>query len=549
MKRILTPLIILFAVIVTLKAQDPLYDEIADKITFVVAQDGSGDYSTVMGAINATPNSTTERSVIYIKNGVYNEDRMNISSRKWLTLVGQNVDSTLLTFNATHGRTGFGSASLKASAKNLTMLNLTIENSYGVGNQAEALATSADAQQFAHCRLVGFQDTYYSGTSTRNYFKDCLFIGAVDYIFGNATVIFDDCQIHNLRDNSWITAASTSKNNRFGYVFRDCWVTGKYGVKDVFFGRPWKDYPKVLFMNCYLSDCISPLGWDNTWYDPNNIENVQFLEYKNYGPGSDISQRVSYSNQLSDEEANAYVMDTIFDHIITPAFRTAWNPTLEDDTFYMAVKKHVIPFLHEDVTKAILSGLKVNGEDIPGFDPNVEEVDITLPSGTTTWPMLEAIPESPEMKTNIMYPAKIPGTAVVVVSSKYDASHKEYKVNVKHDQQIDFEIVPETAVLLLSQNIVDCVTATADQLQENGATIYPNPSSGVFLLKVSNYASNDPVSVHIYNVMGQKVYAQTYMAAEIKVENRIDLSDFPSGQYLVKFYSNQKDYSTKIMLK
>lgn len=537
--------LILFLVLFAtgIQAQDPLYDELADRIDIVVAQDGTGDFTTVEEAFNAVPRSATKQTVIYVKNGIYNEQITSRSTN--FTLIGQNVDSTIITSNPTHGRTGFGSATLKLGSKDIIFLNITIENSYGVGNQAEAVA-AGDAQQYAHCRFIGFQDTYYSG-SKRQYLKDCLIIGAVDYIFGGSATIFESCQIHNLRDRSWITAASTPNNQRFGYVFQNCWITGKYGVKDVYFGRPWQAYPKVLFRECYLADIMHPLGWHNTWYT-NPLSNVQFYEYKNYGPGSDISQRIDYSRQITDEEATSYVMDTIFSVNNSASFRTDWMPTLEEDTFYLAVKKHFPAFLDAEVTKASLSTLSVNGNAI-GFDPGAAEIDIDLPNGTTDWPVLEATAETEEMHVNITYPAEIPGTGLLVVSSKYEASHKAYTLNFKNDQTIVFELPDVIPAISLSQNITECVTSVDDNFVNYGITVTPNPSRGVFAIQMEEGQTNEMVTVAMYNMMGQRVYERAVTSNVLQTNYTFDVTELPAGQYLLKVYSSQKDYSTKIMLK
>ncbi|MFB6318097.1 pectinesterase family protein [Saccharicrinis sp. FJH54] len=551
MKKNLTFILILFLFTTVVKAQDQLYNEIADKVTLVVARDGSGHFDQVQAAIDSIKKAATPDAVIYVKNGVY-EGKISVNSTvKNLTIIGQDVDHTILTAQPTHGDGGFGTASVKIASEDFLALNLTIENSYGVGNQAEALATATkDRQQFAHCRFIGFQDTYYSGTPYRNYFKDCLIIGAVDYIFGNSTVIFDSCQIHNLRDRSWITAASTSSRSRFGYVFQNCWVTSEYGVKDVYFGRPWKDYPKVMFMNCYLSDCISPLGWDNTWYNPDDIGNVQFYEYNNYGPGSATDARISYSKRLTEEEAGVYVMDTVFGTNNYPALiKTEWSPDVAENPLYIAVKKYFKAFLDEEVTTAGLSALKLNGEDVPGFDPASEEITLTLPSGTTEWPVLEAVPVSSDMEVKIIYPQEIPGAATVVVSSKYKATHKAYTVNIQNDQTINLEIPYEIKPIMLNQNIGDCYTSIDALSLNDGLSLYPNPAEGTFNISMEHYTDKESVTVRVYNYMGQCIYDKMFAADKIRLVNRIDLSDFPAGQYLVNVYAEHKKYSTKVILK
>lgn len=538
--------LILFVILsfLSIQAQDLLFNELADKITFVVAKDGTGDFTTVQEAIDAVPNRLPTKSTIYIKNGTYRE-KISISSSKYnLTIIGQNVDSTYLTFDRDAGIDGFGNSSFKVSSTNFLALNLTIENSYGVGSQALALSATGDKEQFAHCRFIGFQDTYYSGTSLRNYFKDCLIIGVVDYIFGNTTVLFDSCQIHTLRDHGYLTAAKTDQRNRFGYVFNNCWVTGKYGVKDVFLGRPWGGYANVSFLNCYLGSCVSPLGWDN-WGNPDNEATVKYSEYNNYGPGADISGRVSWSSQLNSEDASVYVMDTIFGLKNTPSIRAAWVPTLETDTIYNIMKKYFMPFIDPINTEAKLSAVKVNGVDISGFNPDEEELEIVLPSGTKEWPILEAIPKQQGMSSKIIYPDNIPGSATIIVGSKYEAKYKTYTVNIKLDETLTFEMKHQIPYLNLNQNITDCVTALDDVLQDELIRVYPNPSNGIFSLSIQNDILHKSVTIQIYNIFGQKIYSNISQENELE----IDLSGFPKGQYFIKVDGMQRNYCTKVLLK
>ena len=547
MKKIIY-LFIFLAVSVILKGQDQLYTDLADQITFVVAQDGSGDYTTIQEAINAVPSGSSDRSIIYVKNGIYEENKLYVSSTKLnLTILGENVDSTIITHSPTHASPGFGSASLKIAAKNFTAYNLTIENSFGAGSQAEALATSTDAQQFAHCKFVGYQDTYYSGSSYRNYFKDCLIIGAVDYVFGNATVLFDSCQVHNVRSRSWITAASTAKSSRFGYVFKNCMVTGNYGVKDVYFGRPWKDYPKVLFMECYLSDCVNPVGWHNTWHP--DMSTVDFMEYNNYGPGSDVSNRIDYSRQLSEEEASAYVLDTIFGTNNSLLIKTAWKPLVVDDPVFAAVQKYYPPFMNEEVTQVGMSSITINGEPLAGFNSETEEYTVDLPAGSTEWPILEGIPADHSMKTQVVYPDTIPGVATVVVSSKYEAMHKSYKVQLNSDQQFVYMPKKVATIMSIGQNITQCIPIKSEEISERGLRIYPNPSDGLLRINIQDFDSNEPLVVNVYSLKGQLVYSEVLDAKSIQSSHLIDLTNFPSGNYLLNICASSEEYSANIILK
>jgi len=310
-------------------------------------------------------------------------------------------------------------------------MNLTIENSFDntpERSQALALATYGDRQTFLHCKLVGFQDTYFSGSNYRAYFKDCLIIGAVDYIYGPSTILFDSCQIHNVRpDGGYITAASTPQGNKYGYIFNNCWISSAPKVAGVDLGRPWRPYAHVVFLNCYENSCVSSVGWNN-WGNTDNEATAFYAEYKCYGPGSDTSKRVAWSHQLSDAQAAEYTLKNIYAAASNPSLSTSWLPEVDADTLYQAVKKHSVKFMDPMNLDARLNMLSADGEEVPGFHPDSLLIPIELPSGTTTIPVLAATSANEATSIDIAYPEEIPGFATVTVQTPYQASVNVYKV-------------------------------------------------------------------------------------------------------------------------
>ena len=149
--------------------------------------------------------------------------------------------------------------------------NLTIENSAGPVGQALALYVKGDRCVFRNCRILGNQDTLYTdGLNSRQYFEGCYISGTTDFIFGPATVLFNNCTIHSLRD-SYITAASTPQGKPFGYVFMNCKITAAPEAKKVYLGRPWRDYARIVFfeLRTWYSGIV-PAGWSN-WSGPRVI--------------------------------------------------------------------------------------------------------------------------------------------------------------------------------------------------------------------------------------------------------------------------------------
>ncbi len=286
------------------------------KTEITVAQDGSGDYTTIQAAIDASKSFPDKRITIHIKNGVYHEKLLVPACNSKLSLIGESAAKTIISYNdyfkkIDRGRNStFYTYTLKVEADDFVAENLTIENTAGPVGQAVALHVSGNRCVFRNCILLGHQDTLYTeGENSRQYFVGCRIQGTTDFIFGGATVLFDDCTIKNLSD-SYITAASTPKGKTYGYVFRHCKLIASDGIKKAYLGRPWRDYAKVVYLNCELGAQILPAGWAN-WDGTNRDQTAYYAEYKNTGAGANPSRRVIWSHQLTDREAAKYTIENI----------------------------------------------------------------------------------------------------------------------------------------------------------------------------------------------------------------------------------------------
>jgi pectinesterase len=313
----------------------------------VVDAAGKGDFKTVQAAIDAVPAGNAEPVRIVILAGTY-EERLTIPrDRPHITLAGQGKpEATVLTYHlkssdprpvppgattAPAGTVGTtGSASTTVNANDFTAENLTFANSAGdnVG-QAVAIKTNGDRLVFKNCRFLGFQDTLYPAGGGRVYFKDCYITGDTDFIFGNATAVFDRCTI-NSTDAGYITAANTPAATKIGYVFLDCTLTAPESVRagSVFLGRPWQwegNKPSVTFVRTKMGKHIAPAGW-HPWDVARNTSPGEHSRYAEFGSMDlegkplDVSKRVAWSKQLTAEEAES----------LTPAKVLAgsdgWNP-------------------------------------------------------------------------------------------------------------------------------------------------------------------------------------------------------------------------------
>jgi pectinesterase len=284
------------------------------KYTFTVAKDGSGDYTFIQDAIDAMRAYPLAVITLYIKNGVYNEKIEVPANNTDVTFIGENVDSTIIVFNDYSGKgkhTTFTSYTAKISGNRFSAENITFSNNAGAVGQALALYVDADKAIFKNCKFLGNQDTIFaSGENARQLFTNCYIEGTTDFIFGPATAVFQNCNIR-CKSNSFITAANTPKEKKYGFIFLDCKITADTNVTKLHLGRPWRAFAKTVFIRCTLPKVIVPEGWNN-WSNAENEKTVLYAEYKNTGEGATIDKRVKWSKQLSNKEAQQYNLKTIF---------------------------------------------------------------------------------------------------------------------------------------------------------------------------------------------------------------------------------------------
>ncbi len=290
--------------------------------TLVVSRDGTGDFRTLQEAVESARAFMDYTVTIYVKNGVYKEKVIVPSWVENIDIIGEDRDKTIITYDdhANINKMGtFRTYTVKVEGSDITFKNLTIENNAAQLGQAVALHTEGDRLKFINCRILGNQDTIYTGAKfPRLYFKDCYIDGTTDFIFGPSTALFENCMIHSKR-NSYVTAASTPKEAKYGYIFKHCKLTAEPGVDKVYLGRPWRPYAYTLFIECELGKHIVPAGWHN-WGKQSNEETARYMEYKNTGEGANVSERVAWSKQLTKKEAEAVTVDAIF------GTQSNWNP-------------------------------------------------------------------------------------------------------------------------------------------------------------------------------------------------------------------------------
>ncbi|KAG5136670.1 hypothetical protein JHK82_021401 [Glycine max] len=288
---------------------------------------GDGCYKTVQEAVNAAPANGTKRFVIYIKEGVYEETVRIPLEKRNVVFLGDGIGKTVITGNGNVGQQGmttYNSATVAVLGDGFMAKELTVENTAGPdAHQAVAFRLDSDLSVIENCEFLGNQDTLYAH-SLRQFYKSCRIEGSVDFIFGNAAAVFQDCQIlvrprqvkPEKGENNAITAhGRTDPAEPTGFVFQNCLINGteeyialylsKPQVHKNYLGRPWKEYSRTVFINSILEALVTPQGW-MPWSGDFALKTLYYGEFENKGTGSDLSQRVPWSSKIPAEHVLTY---------------------------------------------------------------------------------------------------------------------------------------------------------------------------------------------------------------------------------------------------
>ncbi|KAL8189397.1 hypothetical protein R6Q57_028963 [Mikania cordata] len=272
----------------------------------VVAADGSGDYTTVSAAVAAAPSSSSSRYVIRIAAGVYRENVNIPSGKRNLMFLGSGRTSTIITGSRSvaGGSTTFNSATVAAVGAGFLARDITFQNTAGPsGDQAVAIRVGSDLSAFYQCDMIAYQDTLYVH-SNRQFYINCFIAGTVDFIFGNAAVVFQDCDIHARRPNpnqrNMFTAQGRSDpNQNTGIVIQKSRIGATSDLRAVqgsfptYLGRPWREYSRTVVMQSVISDVINPAGWF-PWSGNFALDTLYYGEYQNTGAGASTANRVTW---------------------------------------------------------------------------------------------------------------------------------------------------------------------------------------------------------------------------------------------------------------
>ena len=309
-----------------------------NKSKLTVAQDGSGDFTTIAAAVRALPNTGGE---IAVKPGSYREVVTIRKPHVHLYGVESDPAKTVVVFDNTGPKSGgtFNSATVFVEADDVRIDHLSIVNDAGNKGQAVALAVTADRAIFTSLRLLGAQDTLFAAAkycygdygpcvAARQYFRDCFIAGNTDFIFGDSQAVFERCQLHGIAGkNVMFTAQGRhSAEQPSGYVFDHCRLTADAAAETVTLGRPWRPHATVVYLNSTIDAAVIPAGWTE-WprFGQPSLPVAWFAEFQSTGAGANAATREPFAHSLSAAEAESWRAARFL------AGSDGWAPAVKDD--------------------------------------------------------------------------------------------------------------------------------------------------------------------------------------------------------------------------
>ncbi|PIN07340.1 Pectinesterase [Handroanthus impetiginosus] len=302
---------------------------LARKPNVVVAQDGSGQFTSIQEGINHAISERvgSARVVVYVKKGVYAENILISRTMDNVMLVGDGVRYTVIVGNQSSaaGFTTYSTATVAVDGAGFIARGITFRNTAGPeGGQAVALRSASDLSVFYACSFEGYQDTLFA-QAQRQFYKSCYIYGTVDFIFGNAAVVFQNCAIYVRKPMSGQANSVTAQGRgdpfqNTGISIQNCRIMAAPDLKPVvgsfktYLGRPWQPYSRTVVMKSYIDDLVAPEGW-STWDGSDSaLSTLYYGEYQNFGPAASTANRVNwtgYHAAMSPREASQFTVSKL----------------------------------------------------------------------------------------------------------------------------------------------------------------------------------------------------------------------------------------------
>lgn len=186
-------------------------------------------------------------------------------------------------------------------------------------HQAVAFRSGSDLSVMSGCSFDGYQDTLYAH-SNRQFYRDCDITGTIDFMFGNAAVVFQNCNIRPRQPlpNQFNTITAQGKkdiNQNSGISIQKCTFSAYNDslTAPTYLGRPWKEFSTTVIMQSDIGAFLQPVGWKEWVSGQDPPSSIFYGEYQNTGPGSSVDKRVrwaGYRPSLTDAEAGKFTVRT-----------------------------------------------------------------------------------------------------------------------------------------------------------------------------------------------------------------------------------------------
>ncbi|CAN8284458.1 unnamed protein product [Cochlearia groenlandica] len=285
-----------------------IFNQIANTIT--VDLNGAGDYETIQNAIDSVPLQNQNWILLLIKDGIYNEKVTIPRDKGYIYMKGEGIEKTIIAYDD-HKLTDT-SPTFTALSDNIIISCITFKNTYNIGFLSNPIKPAVAARMLGDKYVIidssfdGFQDTLYDCVG-RHYYRRCVISGGIDFIFGYAQSLFEECTLNLTvgiyapeKEYGAITAQGRqSPTDKGGFVFKDCTVTGK---GKAFLGRAWGLYARVIFYRSkFCNDVVLPIGWD-AWKAKGQEGHTTFMEFGCTGEGANKSERVPWLKKESNND-------------------------------------------------------------------------------------------------------------------------------------------------------------------------------------------------------------------------------------------------------
>lgn len=305
-----------------------------------VAADGSGDFKTIKEAMARVPKKSMTMFVIYIKTGKYLENVVLDKSFQNVMIYGDGKDKSIVSasLNFVDGTPTFSTATFAVAGKGFVAMDMRFENTAGAAkHQAVAFRSGSDFSVFYRCSFDAYQDTLYPH-SNRQFYRDCDVTGTIDFIFGNAAVVFQNCKIMPRQplSNQFVTITAQGKkdpNQNTGISIQKCDISAFDKLTaPTYLGRPWKEFSTTVIMQSTIGGFMNPLGWISWVQGVDPPASIFYGEYLNTGLGAAVDKRVrwaGYKPSLTSADASRFTVGSFIDGPMwLPQKNVAFDSTL-----------------------------------------------------------------------------------------------------------------------------------------------------------------------------------------------------------------------------